>query len=426
MTTLLPSSMDYSQTHASLPENMTATQITLSPANGSTFNAGSVVQFDYLNRGFIVPDSIFIRYRMSIGTLQNAGTQAQMIGTPVYTPFVRNETLVGSSIIESANQWNQICNVTTNLSTSVSSKYGLMAAYGYLDGSATSVPNLTQMDGRNWIANETATFSGMVPGILSNCEKLIPAFAMGQIRSQFTIDSVANMFVQLATTFAPTAITISNFELVYTMLDAGPAVENMVRSLGTFYIKSQSIANSSVTLASGTSGSVSLVYNQRLASVKSAYVLFTGTTVNSLNKWGDAYDPTTNNGEVSINVGGISYPQRPLSMLNAKSGILQYLRNTTGSIYDRNNELSINAVEWNRVGNEITTVTEPAKFYLGFNLEKLHTNALLTGISTQNSAITVLLSTSTATAQAHTVNLLLSYDALIEVDTASRMVTVKQ
>lgn len=265
----------------------------------------------------------------------------------------------------------------------------------------------------------------MLPGLLTNSEKLIPAFAMPQIRTQLTIDSIVNQYVQLATSISPSTITISNFELVYTMLDAGPAVENMVRSLGTFYIKSQSIANSSVTLASGTSGSVSLVFNQRLASVKSAYVLFTGTTVQSLNKWGDAYDPTSSNGEISINVGGISYPQRPLSTLNNKSGILQYLRNTTGSIYDKSNNLSINAIEWNKSGNDLTTLIEPAKFYLGFNLEKLHTNALLTGISTQNSAITVLVSTSTATLQAHTVNLLLSYDALIEIDTNSRMVSVK-
>ena len=57
---MLPNSMNYQETHASLPENMTATQITLSPANGSAFGPGSVAQFDYLNRGFIVQDSIFL------------------------------------------------------------------------------------------------------------------------------------------------------------------------------------------------------------------------------------------------------------------------------------------------------------------------------------------------------------------------------
>ena len=417
MTTMLPQSMNYQDTHASLPEGLISTQITLSPANGATFTPSTVVQFDFLNRGFIDPQSIFMRYKYTL----TSAVGAQIIGTPVYTPFVRMETLIGSSVIESVNQWNQTCNLLTNLSTDVGAKYGLQSAYGYADNT-TATPPMSAMDGRTCALNEVGFMSGMVPGMLTNCEKLIPAFAMPQIRTQFTVDSIANIFT---TAVVPTGFVISNFELVYTMIDAGPQVEAMVRSLGTFYIKSQSVANSSVTLASGTTGSLSLVFNQRLASVKSAFVLFTGTSANSLNKWGDWYDPTSNNGEISINVGGISYPQRPLSTINNKAGILQYLRNATGSIYDKNNSLSINSIEWNRVGNDATTVSEPAKFIVGVNLERMHTPALLTGISTQNSAITVLLSSSTATAQAHTVNLVLSYDALIEIDTVSRQVAVK-
>ena len=418
MTTMLPNSMNYQDTHASLPEGLVSTQITLSPANGATFSAGgSVVQFDFLNRGFIDPQSIFMRYKYTL----TSAVGAQIIGTPVYSPFVRMETLIGSSVIESVNQWNQTCNLLTNLSTDVGAKYGLQSAYGYADNT-TATPPMSAMDGRTCALNEVGFFSGMLPGLLTNCEKLIPAFAMPQIRTQFTLDSIANIFT---TAVVPTGFVISNFELVYTMIDAGPQVEQMVRSLGTFYIKSQSVVNSSVTLASGTTGSLSLVFNQRLASVKSAFVLFTGTSSNSLNRWSDWYDPTSSNGEVSINVGGISYPQRPLSTLTNKAGILSYLRNATGSIYDKNNSLSINSIEWNRVGNDVTTVSEPAKFIIGVNLEKMHTPALLTGISTQNSAITVLVSTSTATAQAHTVNLVLSYDALIEIDTVSRQVAVK-
>lgn len=425
MTTMLPNSMNYSETHASLPEGIVSTQITLSPANGSVFSAGgSVVQFDYLNRGFIDPQSIFIRYKYTLTS--GAGTP-EIVGTPVYTPFVRMETLIGSTVVESQNQYNQNCNLLVNCSTDIGGKYGLQSAYNYGD-STTASPAMSSLDGRTCVQNETGFMSGLVPGMLSNCEKLIPAFAMSQIRTQFTLDAIQNIFSSGATSVVPTAFTISNFELVYTMIDAGPQVEAMVRSLGTFYIKSQSLVNSSVSLANATSGSISLVFNQRLASVKAAFVLFTGTVAASVNKWADAYDPTQNNGEISINVGGISYPQRPLSTLTNKAGILQYLRNATGSIYDRNNSLSINTIEWNRTGIVVpTTIAEPAKFFVGLSLEKMHTtNALLTGISTQNSAITVLVSTGTPTAQAHTVNLILSYDALIEIDVNNRQVSVKQ
>ena len=420
MSVALPYSMDYTQQHLSLPENIVSTNITLSPVNGSTFAPSSVIQFDFLNRGFIDPTTIFLRYKWAVTT----ATGAEMIGTPVYTPFIRLETLIGSTVVESQNQYNQNCHLLTNLTTDVASEYGIQNAYGYTgNGGVTS---LSDMDGRTMIGNETGSFSGLLPCLLSNSEKMIPAFAMSQIRVQLTMDSLANMFAVLATPINPTAFVISNIELCYTMVDAGPAVEAMVRSLGTFYIKSQSLANSSVTLAQGTTGSIPLVYNQRLASVKSAFVLFTGTSALSLNKWGDFFDPTSSNGELNINVGGIQYPQRPLSTLNNKNGILQVLRNATGSIYDKTNTLSINAVEWNRIGDVATTTKEPAKFVFGINLEKIHTPALLTGISTQNSAITVQLSTSTSTLQAHTVNLVLAFDALIEIDTNTRMVSVKQ
>ena len=418
--TALPYSMDYTQQHLSLPDNIVSTNITLSPVNGSTFAPSSVIQFDFLNRGFIDPQTIFLRYKWAL----TSAAGAQMIGTPVYTPFVRLETLIGSTVVESQNQYNQNCHLLTQLTTSVSAKYGLQSAYGYTGNGA--VASLSEMDGRVMTLDETGSFSGMLPGLLSNSEKMIPAFAMSQIRVQLTMDSLANMFAVLATPINPTAFVLSNVELCYTMVDAGPAVENMVRSLGTFYIKSQSLANSSVTLANGTTGSISLVYNQRLASVKSAFVLFTGTSALSLNKWGDFYDPTQSNGELNINVGGIQYPQRPLSTLSNKNGILQFLRNATGSIYDKSNELSINALEWNRSVTVASTTAEPSKFIFGINLEKIHTPALLTGISTQNSAITVQLSTSTATVMAHTVNLVLAFDALIEIDTNTRMVSVKQ
>ena len=225
MSVALPYSMDYTQQHLSLPENITSTNITLNPVNGSTFSPSSVIIFDFLNRGFIDPQTIFLRYKYAVTT----ATNSEMIGTPVYTPFVRLETLIGSTVVESQNQYNQNCHLLVNLTTSVSAKYGMQNAYGYSGN--IGVTSLADMDGRLMTFNETGSFSGLLPGLLSNCEKMIPAFAMSQIRVQLTMDSLANMFAVLATPITPTAFALSNVELCYTMVDAGPAVENMVRSL---------------------------------------------------------------------------------------------------------------------------------------------------------------------------------------------------
>ena len=52
---------------------------------------------------------------------------------------------------------------------------------------------------------------------------MIPLFAVGNIRFTFTLDTLANMFVSAgamaAAYVAPTSCTISNFELVYNMID---------------------------------------------------------------------------------------------------------------------------------------------------------------------------------------------------------------
>ena len=91
--------------------------------------------------------------------------------------------------------------------------------------------------------------------------------------------------------------------------------------------------------------------------------------------------------------------------------------------------MSINTIEFNQDGADVTTYAVPAKFIVGIPLEKLHVpseKAMLTGVSTNNSNITVNINTSTATAIAYTMNLILNYDAIIEVDTQTRDARVRQ
>jgi hypothetical protein len=65
------------------------------------------------------------------------------------------------------------------------------------------------------------------------------------------------------------------------------------------------------------------------------------------------------------------------------------------------------------------------KFYIGTSTEKLSSDSLLTGISTQNSPISYRISLGSSTGQAHLITLVANYDALFEVDTVNRQVAVK-
>lgn len=418
----LPNQLDYSQSISELPE-CTNYEVTIVPSTGAgSYGVGSVIKFDFQNRGFIDPQSIVIRYKYLLAS----AASAEMIATPAYTPFLRCETLIGSQIVESINQYNQVAGyLYGNTQMDIAIKYGMQNALGYVNNS-TSPVTMEQTDGRVCLANESGSFSMPLIGLLSSSAKLIPAFAMPQISVQLTMDSIANMFTPAV---VPTAFTISNIELCYNMLDFGRDIERAVLAMPKVYLKCWSFSNSSASIASATTGSISLVYNQKYASVKAAYVLPCGTSASSYNKWGDSYDLTSSNGDYSIVIAGQTYPQRPLSTLNNKTYVIQELRRASGNINDKNNNMCINAVEFNKVGNDVTTVSAPAKFIIGIPLEKLHIpsdKAILTGVSTNNSNITVNINTSTATAQAHTVNLILNYDAIIEVDTATRDARVRQ
>ena len=423
MSVVLPNSINYTEALPSLPDNTQQIPVVASPVNGSSFTSGAQIQFDLLNRGFLIPDSMYLRYTT---TVTNTGAfQVYQIGCPVYNPFTRLDVQIGSQTVDTIQSYNVLMNMLTNLTLDVGQKYGLQAGFGYLNN--TSVPTLEQLDARDLGAVATTqsySLGGPLMSILSNSEKLIPLFAIPQIRIVLTMDAIANCF-NIATGGAVTAFTITNCELVYKVCDMGGQIEDMVRSMGDkIYIKSQSFSCASQTLGSGSTGYNELVFNQRYASVKSLYAINGGTTIGA-NKAFDSTDITTNNGDYSFSVGGVIYPQRPISSLVNRAGALMELKSATGSIYDKSNAFSINAVEYASVSATVTTAQAMGKFYIGTSTEKLNSDSLLTGISTQNSPISYRVSLGTATGQAHLITLVANYDALIEVDTVNRQVAVK-
>lgn len=361
---------------------------------------------------------MYLSYSYALTSAANA----ELIGCPAATAFNRLDVAFGSQIVDTVQSYNIFYNMLTNVSMDVAQKYGLQTAYGYNNSTAT--PGLNQLDGRLMTLNEAGSFSFPLVSLLSNSEKLIPLFAMPQCRITLTVESLANMFTS---TVVPTGYAISNVSLRYKTVDFGGAVENIVlSSADKLYIKSQSFAVSSQTLAAGSTGFVELVFNQRYASCKSIFAINGGGAAGS-NRAFDSVDLTSSNGDYSFMIGGQIFPPVPVSTRTAKAQALMELRSAVGSIFDKNNTLSINAVEFGFQGTAAaSTYIEMAKFYVGTSLEKLNSNNLLTGISTQNSPISYRISTGTSIgANNSTITLVVNYDALIEVDCMTRQVAVK-
>jgi hypothetical protein len=109
-----------------------------------------------------------------------------------------------------------------------------------------------------------------------------------------------------------------------------------------------------------------------------------------------------------------------------KVGGLMELKKVVGSIFDKNNNFSINSVEWGRTA-ATATIIAPGKTYYGVNCQLLPSNnVLLSGSSTQNSPITVRLNISTATTVLYNCSLICNFDAIIEIDPANKNAVVRQ
>ena len=243
-----------------------------------------------------------------------------------------------------------------------------------------------------------------------------------------------SLALSAATTAATTNIT--NFELVYDMIDFGPEVEQSILSQPSIMIKSNGYANSAVTVPASQSGTMTLVYNQRFASIRSAIVLPSGTVVNATYTNGkfDSVDITTGGtnllgGYYSLNVGGIQFPQGgPISFVNNKAGAMSELRKATGNLYDWSKSMAINSAEFGYPENSATTLVQPGKVYIGFDLNKINSASknMLNGTSSQNSPINLILNVATATGSAKNVYLILNYDCVFIIDPRTKMITLNQ
>lgn len=426
----LPNQVNYSEPLLMLPENTTNFLVAALPSNGSTFGPGSIAQVDLTtNRGFLDPASLYIRYKVT--TTSASGTQTKIVGTPAYTFINKYVCYANSQTIETISNYNTVANMLVNLEMSVADKLGQQFSLAYVDSTSFAVIN-ESLDGRLCVA-ATDTFYASAPlySLLGNSEKLIPLFLLQNMRLEFTFESLANLSSNLTTDAGSimTGYTISNFEVVYNVIDFGQEVQRQIisESNGKIRIKSSSYNTSIAPIASGTSGNINLLYNLRYASIKSAFLNFGGTsTTASASKNMDSFDITDANGDYSLQIAGISYPQKPLSSSANKAGIFSELRRAMGSLYGNNVALSINAYEFNRTDGNATTYDKPGKFWVGINLQKLTiaSKAFFTGVSTQNSPITAVINCNAATDQLYNVMLIAVYDAIIDIDTQTKQVVI--
>ena len=424
----LPSQVNYNEPHLRLPENTTNFLAAALPTNGSKFGPGSIAQVDLqTNRRFLDPASLSIRYK--VVTTSATGEEAKLVGTPAYTFINKFVCYANSQTIETISNYNTVANLLTNIKLSTAQKLGQQYSLGYLSATPTLAVDNEEIDGRV-CATTTDTFYLSAPlyCLLGNSEKLIPLFLLQNMRMEFTFESLLNISSNISTDHKATDYEITNFEVVYNVIDFGAEIQRQIMTESPqILIKTSSYNTSVAPIAEGTKGNINLIYNLRYASIKSAFLNFGGTKDTlSANKNMDSFDVTAGTGDYSLQIAGMSYPQKSLSTLMNKAGIFNELRRAMGSLFNNNNSMAINTLEFNMNDGDVTEIIVPAKFWVGFNLQKLtiESKAFFSGVSTQNSPITAIINTNHATAQSINAMLIAVYDAIIQIDTQSKQCVI--
>jgi hypothetical protein len=410
MSVVLPKELAYAPSLPSLPE-CSSKEVVLSAVNGNSFVAGNLVQWDFPQQGFLDPASLYIRYRVVVPALGTNNPYA-IKKIPVYTLLQKLEVLFGSQVVETINDYNVWTNLWSDLQMDVAQRYGSGTSLGMTGNTTAATPaadylttTLAQAsDGALLyplqVTAQQVNYSAPLPCILSGAEKLVPLGMMPQVRVQITLESLANAFVATAgetNVQLPASATFSNMELCYTSVDFGGEVQEMVKSMGDkIYIKSQSVSAMGNNVSVASVGTIDLIYNQRLASVKSLFATFCPITAGgavAVNGKLDSIDITSSNGSLVFNIAGVNYPQREISTLYNKSSVMTELRKACGALHADAFFPCIGINEFNVLDSAppagsvmsggialATTPTSrhnPAKFYFGVNTEKLTTNGVL-------------------------------------------------
>jgi hypothetical protein len=439
MSTILPQEVNYSLMGA-VPNGTSSMDVNVAPSNGASFalSSGSIITFDLPSiEGFMVPDSLCLRYKYTL----SGASESKIRATPGYAPFARLETVIGGQVAETIPDYNKIMDMYTNCTMNVAQKYSNIG-YGWrIDNDSASL-NLEALDGHHAELNESGSFSVPLVSLLSSCEKYVPLGAMGfGSRINLTLDSLSNVFcpaagvvvadpingiLASAAIAVPTDMVLSDLILSFNVVKFAADATNQILGSGPIIIKSQTFNATSQAIPIGTSGVQELVYGQKMASMKSAFMHFSS---NSINGKFDSFDILgTNNGDVQFSIGSRMYPARPLSnSIGNRAMIFTSLKSAMGSIYDKNNSLSINNTEFYKSLGTASTCYSPAKFYVGINTQVVPSNTvLLSGLNTESTTVNVRMNISSATVAAVNATLITACDVLLEIDPETRSVVVRK
>jgi hypothetical protein len=427
-TVRLPKELQYNK-YYKLPQSVQCISMATNALNNNA-GAGEKLEFDFVSRGKMVPNTLWLQYELVPTGQTIAG--ALIRGIPFYAPLSQSSLLIGSQRFDTQNSYNAVCSALVDLKMNSVQKLAQARNLG-IDGTQSIL-----YGGSTSTSGVGLDYAGPLPNMLSNASNQIPLAWMPQVRLELTLAALSEVFVVLAATSLPTSYSIRNAIMHYDIIEYGDDYDreilaSMLDENGKLNIKTMSYATSGQVISVGSSGNLEYVFNTRFGSIKSLFAFFPPTNNTSAWQQFESFDPTNASGEISFSVAGIRYPQRPISTaINKNAVIPELILALNGSQHILSAQFSNDYAGWilNNGATTTNTVNYPnthGTFIFGSNVERLSSNdVLLSGINTQSSPITVNLNFTTATTVTQSVRLTVMFDAVFQIDPMSKTCQIIQ
>ena len=426
----LPKELQYNK-YYKLPKSVQCISMATNALN-NVVGPGEKLEFDFVSKAKVVPNTIWMEYEL-VPVFTTAG--ALIRGIPFYAPLAQSRILIGSQSFDNQNSYNAVCSSLVDLKMTADQKYSHARNLG-INPSALLYGGQTV--GTSGATSGIIDLAGPLPNMISNASNQLPLAWMPQVRLELTLAQSSDIFRTLAVGTDVSTYSVRNAVLHYDIIEYGDdydreILSSMLDENGMLNIKTMSYATSGQVISIGSNGNLEYVFNTRFGSIKSLFAFFPPTNSDSAWQQFESTDPTQSSGQMSFSVAGQRYPQRELSTaVNKNSFIPELVLALNGSANILSAAFHIFYEGWILNNNSTTTngtsyPTQYGSFVFGSNLEKLSSNeVLLSGISTESSAITVNLNFSTATTKSQSVRLTVLYDAIIQINPLTKSVQVIQ
>lgn len=442
----LPSVAQLHTSVPSLPKDVSRVTQRIFPSNGSVFGPNSNITFDLPNTGSLVPESmtLYFQYNVSVTGTASANSNSAIIDAPAYSVFRQLDTMQNGTMLQSITNYHQVAKVLLktrmDLAARAAASVGLGITGYALNSVSPPVQGFENLNSALLPATTTAStvISCAQPVInLFTCsDKLIPLFAVGACRMTFWTNPNSEFIV--VSNNQVITYTLQNVSLVFDTVEMGQAYRDMVMAQGPAFCRSThySVVTQALAASAGA-GNIDLVFQNRLSSIRAAYLVATSSGRSGLDFFSVTGMPVpgstgTPGGRVTFNLGGYNYPQSGID-LNQPASILDNLRvaaHSTGHSQDSFG-MSIPWIEFvaqatvTPLAGFTVSPLAPATFILGQSLEKIGAASgfLVNGTSSQSAPILVRFTTQGATL-AYNCSLICAADAIITFDSAAKTVTV--